>query len=474
MTVQLTTPNSLHEFFVENLALLSGVIRHGYQKGEISIPPLDPLAIDTVLSGEVALKKINMAIKMGQPKLTGLASLKEDSNLQLDLPNRTVTIDLSFSKIQLSSQDFHLDGSYKLLILRHNLKSDGSFNMLARNIELKLILALNVEPDQISITTKNASCEIGDLDFDLEDSFALSKLLPFFKSKFEHLLAQTVSTKVNNFLHNRLQQVCQKQGEVLAKLEGLYKLKQQQDNTEETPRLLQGLDGVGQLPYPMFWQVPAINPETAPHIDLNTLVEEAQTGDVILFAGSYSSSLRIRRLTQSRYSHVVVVIKEPEINNGRACVWQATSSEHHGVLRDMEFKSGIQLNFLEDMLRDYRNEDANSVICYRKAVQTETSSAIMRDNWPRVREFINTMDGKPYTDDMDGLYIMGLMEVNNPNKEDYFCAGLVADTLMKMQLLGRQFIQYQYAPRDFSELQNGLPLEQPPMHFGVETVIDNI
>lgn len=279
---------------------------------------------------------------------------------------------------------------------------------------------------------------------------------------------------MNNFLHERLQQVCQEQSEVLTKLEGLYKLKQQQDNTKQPPRLLQGLDGVGQLPIPMFWQVPAINPETAPHIDLNTLVEEAQTGDVILFAGSYPSSLRIRRLTQSRYSHVVVVIKEPEINNGRACVWQATSSTHKGVLRDMEEKPGIQLNYLDEMLRDYRKEDANSIICHRKAVQTESSSAIMRGNWPIVREFINALDGKPYTDDMDGLYIMGLMEVNNPNKEDYFCAGLVADTLMKMQLLGTQFCQYQYAPRDFSELQNGLPLEQPPMHFGVEKVVDNI
>lgn len=474
MKAQPPAPNSLHEFFAENLAMLPSLIRHGYQKGSISIPPLDPLAIDTVLSGEVALKKINMALKMGQPKLTGLASLKEDSNLQLDIANRTVTIDLNFSKIQLSSQDFHLEGSYKLLLLKHNLKSDGSFNMLARNVALTLTLALNVQPDNISITTKNASCEIGDLDFDLEDSFALSTLLPFFKSKFEHLLAQTVSSKVNYFLHQRLQQVCQEQGEVLARLEDLYKLKQQQGTTEQPPRLLQGLDGVGQLPYPMFWQVPAIDPETAPHIDLNTLVEEAQTGDMILFAGSYPSSLRIRRLTQSRYSHVVVVIKEPEIHNGRACVWQATSSSHHGVLRDMEYKSGIQLNFLEDMLRDYRDEDANSVICYRKAVQTEASSKIMQNNWPIVREFINTMDGKPYTDDMEGLYVMGLMEVDNPNKEDYFCAGLVADTFMKMQLLGTQFSQYQYAPRDFSELQKGLPLEQPPMHFGIETVVDNI
>ena len=478
MAEQFTSTNALEPFFVEHLDMLSGVIRHGYQQAGISIPPLDPLSMTDDISGQVELEKVNMAIKLGRPCLTGLSTINTKSDLNVDLPNRTVTIDLSFSKLQLSSEDFHLNGSYKILLLKHNLKSDGSFNMLARDIKLSLTLGLDIIKGAVTISNKATACDIQTLDFALDDSYALSKLLPFFKSRFEQLISDKVGTAVAGFINARLQQVCRENSEVLTKLEHLYQLKQQQlkasGEPQTTPRLLQGFDGVGELPLPMFWQVPAIDPKTAPHIDLEVLVEQAQTGDLILFAGSYPSSLRIRRLTQSRYSHVVVVIKEPEIQNGRACIWQATSSFHHGVLRNMERKSGIQLNYLEDMLRDYRDEDANSLICYRKAIQTESSQAIMRDNWPIVREFINKMDGKPYTDDMDGLYIMGLMEIDNPNDQDYFCAGLVAETLMKMQLLGEQFRQYQYAPRDFSELQQHLPLAQPPMHYGQETLINKI
>lgn len=474
MNGQAGSSHSLHDFFTENLEMLSGVIRQGYQNGKINIPPLDPFTVDAEVNEQVALKKVNMSVRIGQPTLTGLATLQPESSVHLDLPGRKVNIDLRFSDIKLSSDDFHLKGNYKVLLLRHNLKSDGSFNIRAKDIKLKISLKLAVSENGLGISLDSASCDIKDLDFKLEDSYALSKLLPLFKSRFETLIAKAVGSKLAYFIDGRLHQVCTEHAAVIARLEGLYKLKKQQGSTHNPPRLLQGLDGVGQLPFPMFWQVPAIDTNAAPKVSLDNLLEEARTGDLILFAGSYPSSLRIRRLTQSRYSHVVVVIKEPDIANGRACIWQATSSTHHGVLRDMEAKSGIQLNYLEDMLRDYRHEDANSVICYRKAVQTGASSAIARDNWPEVKGFIESMDGKPYTDDMDGLYIMGLMEVDNPNKSDYFCAGLVAETLMKMQLLDTEFVQYQYAPRDFSELQTALPLLQPGMHYGAETVIEDI
>lgn len=473
MTLTSASSTSLHDFFTENLEILSDVIRHGYQKGAVSIPSLDPYTADTEISEQVSLKKVNMSVKIGQPTLFGLATLKPESSVHLDLAKCSVVIDLHFSKIQLASEDFHLKGDYKLLLLRHNLNSDGSFKMTAKDVQLKVALSLMVSEKSLGVTLVSLECDIGNLDFKLEDSYALSKLLPLFKSRFEALISAVIGSKLADFTNIRLQQACEEHAAVLAKLEGLYKLKKQQGRTEQPPRLLQGLDGIGQLPFPMFWQVPAIDTQTAPKIDLNDLLEEAQTGDLILFAGSYPSSLRIRRLTQSRYSHVVVVIKEPDICDGKACIWQATSSTHQGVLRGMEEKSGIQLNFLADMLRDYRDEDANSVISYRKAVQTGTSSALARDNWSVVKAFIEQMDGKPYTDDMDGLYIMGLMEVDNPKKDDYFCAGLVAETLMKMQLLDTPFMQYQYAPRDFSELQTALPLLHG-VKYSAETVIENI
>jgi len=469
-----TTSNGLHEFFVEHLNMLSTVIKNGYKNDALSIPVLDPLTLGNDISGKIDLNRVQVAIKFANPTLSGLASINDKSNVGLDLASRTAQMTLSFEQLKFSSDDFNLDGQYKLL-LKHDISSNGYFEMFARNIKLSISLAFDVSQSAVNVIPKVAVCEIEDLDFDIDDGYVLSKLLPFFKSRFEQLIADTVAEKVTQFIKGRLEQVCHEQGAVLAKLMGLYKLKKQQmGETTGKPRLLEGFDGVGELPLPMFWQVPSIDPSIAPSIELTKLMEEAKTGDLILFAGSYPSSLRIRRFTQSRYSHVVVVIKEPEIAGGRACVWQATSSTHLGVLRNMEPKSGIQLNYLDDMLRDYRLEDANSLICHRCAVHSEITQELMSKNWPKVKAFINSMDGKPYTDDMDGLYIMGLMEIDNPNKEDYFCAGLVADTLMKLQLLSDEFVQYQYAPRDFSELQPSLPLMHPPMHYGPETLVKGI
>ena len=476
MDNKLPTISGLHEFFLENLEMLASVIRHGYPS--LSIPPLDPLKIDSDLKTNIDLEKAKLTLKMGKPTLTGLSTLGENCGFEIDLTNRLVSITLNFSKLQLTSQDFQLDGEYKLLLFNHNLKSDGSFNMLASDIELKMTLSFNIVNEDVIIESRSPSCEIGDLDFTLEDSFVLSKVLPLLKTLFENVIAEHVATAVAGFIDARLQQVYDEQKVALAKLHKLYKMKQQQTKTQsepiDKPRLLVGFDGVGELPLPMFWQIPSVDIETVPTVDLNTLAEQAKTGDLILFAGSADSSLRIRRFTQSRFSHVVVVIKEPDIQGGRACVWQATSSSHHGVLRNMEFKSGIQLNYLEDMLRDYRNEDANSVICHRALIHTETTKDLVKENWRVTREFIQSLDGKPYTNDMDGLYIMGLMEIDNPDKEDYFCAGLVAEALMRLQLLSTDFRQYQYAPRDFSELQTMLPISHPPMHYAEETMVTGI
>ncbi len=181
MASKSASSHSLHDFFTENLEMLSDVIQQGYQKGGITIPPLDPYTVNAEISEQVSLKKVNVSVKIAQPTLTGLATLKPESSVHLDLPNRSVVIDLHFSKIQLSSDDFHLKGDYKLFLLRHNLNSDGSFNMEAKDIQLKIALKLAVSQDSLGITLNSAECDIDDLDFDLEDSYALSKLLPLFK-----------------------------------------------------------------------------------------------------------------------------------------------------------------------------------------------------------------------------------------------------------------------------------------------------
>ncbi|WP_448549048.1 hypothetical protein [Thalassotalea fusca] len=467
---------SLHDFFTEQLNQLSKVIRSGYQSSSLTLPILEPLNIEREITGEIASDNTIVQVSFEHPTLSGLASLESKSQVRLCLSERTIFLRLTFTELTLSSDNFQLKGNSIPLLFTHQLDSNGKFSVSARNVSLQLTIALNISEQHPHLEYQMAQSEIKALDFHVKDNLLLSNLLPFFKEQIEKLAAKRVGKLLCYYLNDKFQQVCQHQAMLLSQLTKLSQLKQHQvqcSETTEPPKLLQGLDGISQLSIPMFWQIPCVDPNKTPHIELNDLIEQAETGDLILFAGSQPYSLRIRRFTQSRYSHVAIVIKEPEFNDGNPCVWQATSSEHAGVLRQNKVQMGIQLNNLKSALADYSNKDDGAVISYRKAMHTDTSRAIMRDNWPEVRKLILANDGKPYTNDMDGLYVMGLMEIDNPNKEDYFCAGLVAQTLMDMALLETTIVQYQYAPRDFSELQNALPLAQP-MNYGPETIIDGV
>ena len=184
----------------------------------------------------------------------------------------------------------------------------------------------------------------------------------------------------------------------------------------------------------MLWTVPEVD-STLPHAPLKNIMDDARTGDLILFSGNIPSSKRIKRFTQSPFSHVVLLVKEPEFENGRCLVWQATASEHCCVLRNMKSATGIQLNYLEDVINDYLEGAPGSAVVFRKLLQKDQRAQLDKPTRQTLIRYIRKMDGKPYTANMDMLYLMGLLEVENPGHENYYCAGLVAESLMKLEVL---------------------------------------
>lgn len=67
---------------------------------------------------------------------------------------------------------------------------------------------------------------------------------------------------------------------------------------------------------------------------------------------------------------------------------------------------------------------------------------------------------------------MGLLEVNDIGQDNYFCAGLVAQSLIKFGVLKDTFWQHQYAPRDFSASQQALPFTDVQICYRDEIVVD--
>jgi len=460
--------SEMAQFLAQAMSQLQTITLNGYQKGDINIPVLDPCQPVEQVEKSFEYKNQPFKLTINNPIITGISTFYINSKPQIKLAEKTLSFTLSFEQLALKSQEYHLDGTYKLIFKKRNLSKEGHLYLTAKKITVSFLLNLDFVEQKPIFSKQAIRCEIKKLDLDIEDSFVLDLIVPFFKSIFENAITHYFGDFITQILNHQIQDLYASQISTLTKIKTLYDMKKAQQTTN-SPRILEGFNGVGELPLPLFWELPSVDVENTPHMSINDLVEQAQTGDVILFAGSYPSSQRIRRLTQSCFSHVVIVIKDPAIADGKACIWQATSSTHRGVLRNMEAKSGIQLNYLAEMIEDYRDEDGGAVVCWRKL---QYQPAFTPQQIQDLIAFIKEMDGKPYTDDMDGLYIMGLMEVDNPNKADYFCAGLVAQSQMKLNILKDTFYQYQYAPRDFSDRQPSLPFVDNRSYFENEIVID--
>jgi hypothetical protein len=216
--------------------------------------------------------------------------------------------------------------------------------------------------------------------------------------------------------------------------------------------------------------LPEVSERERARIALVSLLERAQSGDVVLFSGTRASSQRIRRLTQSAFSHVAMVVRDAELAPG-ALLWQASSGPHSGVLRGMERRAGIQLNPLGEALHDYLGECPGARFVHR-SLHTRADPALLCKRQAALNDLVRRLDGGPYTPDMDGLYVLGLMELGTAPPNEFFCAGAVAEALMEMGILTRTFQHWQYTPRDFSEEQSELPFAQTEERYAPEVQIE--
>jgi len=453
------------------------VIHNGYHENGLNIPVLDPLIGIPNIIKHLDIDHAQVDISINQIVLKGLASLKIEQNPQLDLATRSLSFRLSFDKLSLKSEDVKVEGTYRILF-KHQVDKQVYIHIDASGVELLMKFALRLDDEGPTIKADGSEIVINNLDVDIEDSLILDLLIPLFKAHIEQLLSQQLEAVLEQFLTSRLRAIYLAQKPIFKKLVKLYQMKKAQglvknDNgNPEKPRILEGFGGVGQLPLPLFWELPSVDVAHLEHINMEELKSRARTGDVVLFSGSLASSQRIRRYTQSAFSHVTFVVKAPEFANGAALIWQSTSSTHRGVLRNMEHRAGIQLNYLEEMIHDYMRECPGSTVVYRSLNEPPQDEEIKLEKWQALIDLIHREDGKPYTDDMSGLYIMGLMEIDNPKKDDFFCAGLVAQSMMNYGILKDIFMQYQYAPRDFCHRQEALPFAISNTSFGPEIVVD--
>lgn len=402
-------------------------------------------------------------LDLEEPKISGLQSVAISNDPTFFFQSGTIQFGVEFKDVTLDS------GPYSYTVKNNRFLSNKTrCSLQPAKItfpKIEFCFSLQFDLDLFSrnpsISAAGSSCFFPTFKFEgkwtKRGNVIALFLIPYLRKKVSSMLEKRLSS----VLTSQLITLYQEHKCFVDTVASAYQLKLDQGGWEQgkTPRMFTNFNGVGEMPLPTIWELPAVETAEMAHLDVDDVMDMCQTGDLLLFSGTAPSSQRIRRMTQCAFSHVVMIVKNSAFEGGVALLWQATASSHHGVLREREFKSGIQLNPFAEMINEYRAAAPGAIVVYRKLQFGKSATKEQEDRHRALVDYIHLMDGKAYTKDMDKLYFKGLFEVHEPG-EDYFCAGLVAESLMLLGVLEPAFMQHQYAPRDFSTCQKNLPLTE--------------
>ena len=180
-------------------------------------------------------------------------------------------------------------------------------------------------------------------------------------------------------------------------------------------------------------------------------MDKLDTGDIILYHCKKGIFGRIiQYFTMSGYSHIGVVLKNPQFTEKPLLgmfLWES-SDEKFPDSEDGKCKIGVEIVELEKVINDVYKNDTHDLY-YRKLFVEEPISQ------EKLKEIHNIVHNKPYdfipTDWLEAL----IGRDNIPQKTDRFwCSALVGFIYTKLGLLPENTDWSIMRPSDFSEKSN--------------------
>lgn len=196
-------------------------------------------------------------------------------------------------------------------------------------------------------------------------------------------------------------------------------------------------------------------------------LDELETGDILLYGGTqFWFSRIIRWWTKSKWSHISIVLKNPtfidEALNDGVYIWESGIEN----IRDAEnnkFKFGVQINSLEDILKQY-----DGYVCCRK-LHCDMSKEKMDESLEALHKIVHgdEYDTNPYdlmiaTDsvkeveepEMRGWWIWDWFRPTHRRTNTYFCSALVGFVYTQLGLLPDTTRWSECSPEFFSSREN--------------------
>lgn len=178
---------------------------------------------------------------------------------------------------------------------------------------------------------------------------------------------------------------------------------------------------------------------------------DLQTGDLILFRGTSWISKVVEYFGVSKYSHVGIIIKDPRFLNPdlEDGIYLLESSWNNTPdVEDKQYKMGVQLHYLDDILKEYPKGsiDVRHVKCERTDTFYKTFAQLHQEIHDK------PYDMNPY-DWLCARYNIAcpfLPEAKYQTKKSFWCSALVSYVFCELGLLDKGINWSLMAPREFS------------------------
>lgn len=174
---------------------------------------------------------------------------------------------------------------------------------------------------------------------------------------------------------------------------------------------------------------------------------QLNTGDLVLFSCKNNFfSLAIQLITNSKWSHVGMVVKDPR--QDVVYLWESTTLSDIKDIVDNKFKKGVQLVLLSERLANYQGIVA---IRQLQGINLTNDTQAMQE-LTRLRQELKDRPYEQHKLELLNATIdtFGDLFKNEKDLSSIFCSELVAEAYQRMGLLDLSEPSNEYTPKDFS------------------------
>lgn len=173
-------------------------------------------------------------------------------------------------------------------------------------------------------------------------------------------------------------------------------------------------------------------------------IDNLETGDILLFNGNYFLSHLIEYLTDSIYSHIGIIIINPNFENKilEGIYVLESGYESKPDIENNRIKYGVQLTKLDDIIKNYDGKlFVRKLICKRN-----------REFYNKIIQIHSDVHNLPYDlNALDWIKAYFNVEIGDvKRKNEFWCSALVCYVYIKLGFLDENIPWTIIRPQDFS------------------------